>query len=191
MIGYKRHSATMPSEVTLLLRQYQAGDANALDNLAKLVYPDLKALARQRGTRIGPQVMGATTLVQETFAKFLSSGQIEPKDRGQFFGLAATIMRRLIIDEVRKHTASKRDAARLDIEQDALHDDAAVAPEFLLSVDQALDVLKNADERLARVFECRYFAGLSVIETAAALELSERSTERLWQQARNRLAELL
>jgi len=181
----------MPSEVTQLLRQFQAGDAGALDDLARLIYPDLKALARQRGARMGPQVMGATTLVQETFAKFLSSGQVEPKDRGQFFGLAATIMRRLIIDEIRKHTASKRDAPRLDIEQDALRDEAAVAPEFLLSVDQALDVLQKKDERLAQVFECRYFAGLSVVETASVLELSERSTERLWQQARASLADLL
>jgi len=96
----------MASEVTLLLNRYRDGDTGALDELAQLIYPELKAMAARR-TR-GSAGLGATTLVNETFLKLLSGGELQPEDRQQFFGLAASIMRQVIVDEVRYVTAQKR-----------------------------------------------------------------------------------
>ncbi len=179
----------MASEITLLLHAHREGDAGALDKLAYVLYPELKSMARRRsGSSAG---MGATTLVNETFLKMLSGGDLKPEDRKQFFGLAATIMRRIIVDEIRYVTAGKRDGHEVTFAETVMGDDAHTKAEFLLQVNEMLDVLEQEDERMARVFECRYFAGLTTSESAAALDTSERSIERLWSSARSRIAELI
>jgi len=179
----------MTSEVTILLRAYHEGDAGAIEKLAGLLYPALKAMARRRSTQ-GPG-MGATTLVNETFLKMLSGGELQPEDRKQFFGLAATIMRRIIVDEIRYVTAGKRAGKEVTLVETVMGDDAHTKAEFLLHVDQMLGILEAEDERLVRVFECRYFAGLTTAETAEALGVPERSVERQWSSARSRIAELI
>ncbi len=176
----------MATDFTLLLRRFHKGDQAALDALAQMVYPELKALARRRSNG---NDMSATTLVHETFLKFLSAGQVEPTDRQQFIGLAATIMRQVIIDDVRRAATNKRRGVQVPLEDELLPDDSKVKAEFLLSIDRALTEMMQVDARLVRVFECRYFGGYSTRETALALDLSERSTERLWQQARQFIAE--
>lgn len=176
-------------EVTLLLSAARDGDANALDRLAEALYPELKAMARRRAGD-GPG-MGATTLVSETFLQMLSGGKLAPKDRGQFFGLAATIMRRIIVDEIRYVTAGKRDGMKVTLAETMIGDDAHEKGEFLLQVDEMLSIVEAEDERLARVFECRYFAGLTTAETAEALDMSVRSVERAWSAARSRIASLI
>ena len=135
--------------------------------------------------------MGATTLVNETFLKMLSGGDLQPEDRKQFFGLAATIMRRIIVDEIRYVTAGKRDGQEMTLAETVMGDDTHSKAEFLLQVDEMVNILEQEDERQARVFECRYFAGLTTAETAEALDTSERSVERLWSSARSRIAELM
>jgi len=179
----------MPSEVTLLLNAHKSGDETALDKLTRLIYPELKAMARRR-TRSGPG-LGATTLVNETFVKLLSGGALQPDDRQQFFGLAATIMRQVIVDEVRHVTADKRSRNDVTYTESLASDDAQVKAEFLIQVDEVLDRLTAEDPRLAQAFECRYFAGFTTAETAESLNVSERSAERLWADARSRIAELM
>src|SRR6056297_3203387 len=98
---------SMTSQITLLLESHRAGDADALNRLATVLYPELKAMARRR--TVGKPGLGATTLVQETFLKLLSGGELQPEDRRQFFALAATIMRQGIVDEGRCAMAGKRD----------------------------------------------------------------------------------
>ena len=93
-------------EVTVLIREASNGNADALNRLADALYPELKAMARRRTP--GGAGMGATTLVNETFVKLLSGGEIRADDRQQFFALAATIMRQVIVDEIRYFTANKR-----------------------------------------------------------------------------------
>lgn len=176
-------------EVTILLQAVRDGDAAALDRLAETLYPELKAMARRR-SRIGPG-MGATTLVSETFLQLLSGGRLTSEDRRQFFGLAATIMRRIIVDEIRYVTAAKRDGKNVTLAEAVIGDDAHEKAEFLLQVDEILSIVESEDERLARVFECRYFAGLTTAETAECLSLSERSVERFWSAARSRIANLI
>ena len=176
-------------EVTLLLRAVRDGDSTALNRLAETLYPELKAMARRRaGNSAG---MGATTLVSETFLQLLSGGRLAPEDRGQFFGLAATIMRRIIIDEIRYATAGKRAGQDVTLVETVIGDDAHEKAEFLLQVDEMLSIVESENERDARVFECRYFAGLTTAETAEALSMSERSVERAWAAARSRIASLI
>lgn len=179
----------MAENVTTLLSAYRDGDASALDALATLLYPELKAMAVRR-SRAGPGV-GATTLVSETFLKLLSGGEITPRDRQEFFALTATIMRQIIVDEIRYLMAGKRERQDVTFADTIMGDDAHDKGEFLLQVDDVLRVVESEDQRLARVFECRYFAGLTIAETAEALALSERSVERHWSAARSRIAELM
>jgi RNA polymerase sigma factor (TIGR02999 family) len=176
-------------EVTLLLEEYRDGDASALDRLATLLYPELKAMARRRASNSAQ--MGATTLVNEMFLKMLTSSALKSSDRKQFFGLAATVMRRIIVDEIRHVTAAKRRGDNITLAEAMIGDDAHEKAEFLLQVDEMLVIVESEDERLARVFECRYFAGLTTPETAECLDLSERSVERFWSAARSRIADLI
>jgi RNA polymerase sigma factor (TIGR02999 family) len=175
------------SEITQLIGAHRDGDRGALGRLAELLYPELKAMARRRAQ----PSMGATTLVNETFLKLLSGGELQPDDRQQFFALAATIMRQVIVDEIRYLTAGKREHVDVTLAETLVGDDGHEKAMFLLQVDEMLSIVEQEDERLARVFECRYFAGLTTAETAAALGTSERSAERLWSQARSRIAELI
>ena len=175
--------------MTQLLREARDGSGAALDSLANLLYPELKAMARRRA-RSGPG-MGATTLVHETFAQMLSGGRLKSEDRKQFFGLAATIMRRIIVDEIRYATAGKRDGHDVTLAETMIGDDAHEKAEFLLQVDEMLSILESENDQHARVFECRYFAGLTTAETAEALSMSQRSVERAWSAARSRIASLI
>jgi RNA polymerase sigma factor (TIGR02999 family) len=173
----------------MLLEAHRDGDDTALDRLATLLYPELKAMARRRAQ--GGAGSGATTIVNETFVKLLSGGELTTGDRQQFFALVATIMRQVIIDEIRYLTAHKRARDDVTLAETLIGDDGHEKAEFLLQVDEMLGILEKEDERVARVFECRYFAGLTTVETAEALDLSERSVERFWSAARSRIAELI
>ncbi len=165
----------MNSEITVLLARYRDGDDAAFDKLSRALYPELKALANRRARG---NVMGATTLVQETYARYLSGGTLEPANRKEFFSLAATIMRRIIIDDVRKAQSAKHGAETTrDVEP---IDENQPSPQVLLAVDRELDRLTARDPRLKEVFECRYFAGYTTAETADILDLSPRTVERLW-----------
>ena len=179
----------MASEVTLLLERYKQGESGAFDALAQLIYPQLKMMA-QRRTR-GEGGLGATMLVNETFLKLLSGGELKPEDRQQFFALAASIMRQVIVDEVRYVTAQKRSGNEHTYTDSQIADPAQEQADFLLQIDQILEHLERDDELLARVFECRYFAGFTTAETAEALGMSTRSAERLWASARERIAALM
>jgi RNA polymerase sigma factor (TIGR02999 family) len=141
--------------------------------------------------RTGDARMNATTLVNETFLKLLSSERIVAEDRKQFFGLMATIMRQLIVDEIRYLTAAKRGSPDVTYTESLGTANGYDEPEFLILVDRMLERLEQQDPQLTRVFEARYFAGLTVAETADALGLSQRSVERMWAAARERLAAML
>lgn len=174
--------------ITELLYRHRRGDDRALNELAARVYPQLKILARRRA---GGGDMGATTLVQETFAKLLAGQSLAVEDRGHLFSLAATVMRQIVIDEARASRAARRQhepPASLDEQSLA---DESVGADFLLNLDRALTALHAEDERLSRAFECRYFVGLTTTETAEALGVSTRSAERFWRESRRRLGELL
>ena len=179
----------MSASVTVLLEAHRNGDGSALNQIATILYPELKSMARRRAA-VGAG-SGATTLVNETFVKLRSGGDLKTEDRRQFFALAATIMRQIIVDEIRYITANKRAREDVTLVNTVIGDDSHEKAEFLLQVDEMLGIVEQEDERLARVFECRYFAGLTTAETAEALDISERSVERAWSAARSRIAALI
>ncbi|MEM7503164.1 MAG: ECF-type sigma factor [Pseudomonadota bacterium] len=177
------------SRVTVLLQAHREGDASALDELAAILYPELKALAKAKAR--GSAGVGATTLVNETFVKLLSNGALQPEDKHQFFALTATVMRQIVIDEIRYVTARKRARKDATLIDTIMGDDGHEQADFILQVDEMLTEVAATDGRLAKVFEFRYFAGLSTAETADAMGLSNRSVERLWSSAKARIAELI
>jgi RNA polymerase sigma factor (TIGR02999 family) len=183
---------TERGEVTRLLSAYGGGDREAFGKLVPLVYEDLRRIARRhlgRGRR--GETLDTTSLVHEAYLKLVDQKQASYENRGHFFAVSAIAMRQVIIAHARRHAASKRGggqrAVTLDEERIAVDEQA----EQLLELDDALNRLAARDERLGRVVECRFFAGLSEEETAEAMGVSLRTAQRDWMRARAWLREEL
>lgn len=179
------------SEVTELLANARAGNASAWDQLVGLIYHDLKRIARHvLGSNAGA-TLNPTALVHECYLRLAKQGADGVLNRDHFLALAARAMRQLLLNHARDKLAQKRGAgaAVTDLEsaQAAVFDEA----EHLIAIDHALSQLLHENENWVRVVECRIFAGLTEVETAAALDLPLRSTQRLWSEARLRLEQLL
>jgi len=170
-----------------LLAAVDAGDTQALEELVTLVYPDLKKLAHFQLAGERPNhTLNTTAIVHEAFVR-LAGGQRAWKDRAHFLRAASKVMRHLLVDHARKRKAEKRgggvDALELD-EQRVESSEDTVA---VLALDTALKDMAAIDPRLESIVECRYFAGLTVAETAEALDMAVRTVERDWQRAREYL----
>jgi RNA polymerase sigma factor (TIGR02999 family) len=171
-------------QVTVLLKAMRAGDAKAEQNLLPLVYEELHRLARSYMRRERPNhTLQATALIHEAYLK-LAGAQVDWKNREHFIGVAARVMRRVLVDYARAHGAEARggELKRVDLEE-GLTVSAERAEELLL-VDAALERLTKSEPRQARVVELRYFGGLSVEEIANLLHISARSVKRDWLLAR-------
>ena len=176
-------------EITQLLIAHHAGDQGAFDRLLPLVYDDLRRIARRQLRRSGgAQTLNATALVHEAYFRLVDERRVDWQDRGHFFAIAARSMRRILVDYARERGAQKRGGGQAHVE--LRPDDIAVEEqaESLIALDQALATLGSFSERLARVVECRVFGGLSEEETAGALGISLRTSQREWQRARAWLA---
>lgn len=172
-------------EVTLLIDRWSSGDEEAFDRLVDLVYDDLRRIAHAQLRRSGPDhTLDTTGLVHEAYLKLARVEDPHSRNRAQFFAFFSRAMRRILIDYARARGAEKRGGTRVRVP--LTEDLAAVRAQALnvLVVDEALDFLTERDPRLARVVECRFFGGLTVSETAAALETSDRTVERDWARAR-------
>lgn len=181
-----------PGEVTQLLHAYREGDRGAFDRLVPLVYDDLRRIARHHLRRSRPgQTLDTTGLVHEYYLKMADQTHLDVQDRGHFLAVSARAMRQVIIGYARRRTASKRGGGEEQITLDEGRIAVGDQAEWLLDLDRALDRLGGRSERLARVVECRFFAGLSEEETAEALGVSLRTTQRDWTRARAWLKEEL
>jgi RNA polymerase sigma-70 factor (ECF subfamily) len=170
--------------VTRLLKAMRAGDAMAEQNLLPLVYEELHRLARSYMRRERPDhTLQATALIHEAYLK-LAGAQVDWKNREHFIGVAARVMRRVLVDYARAHGAEARggELKRVDMEEGLAV--SAERTEELLLVDAALERLAKSEPRQARVVELRYFGGLSVEEIASLLHISARSVKRDWLLAR-------
>lgn len=179
-------------DVTELLLAHRQGDRDAFDKLLPLVYDDLRRIARrQLAGSWGQQTLDTTGLVHESYLKMVDQKRVDWQDRGHFLAVSARAMRQVIISYARKRNAQKRGAgqekATLDEGRIAIDDQA----EWLLALDEALESLAAKSERLAKVVECRFFAGLTEEETAEALGTSLRTVQRDWMRARAWLKEAL
>jgi RNA polymerase sigma factor (TIGR02999 family) len=174
-------------KVADLLAAIDAGDKQALEELVTLVYPDLKKLAHFQLAGERPNhTLNTTAIVHEAFVR-LAGGQSAWVDRAHFLRAASKVMRHLLVDHARKRRAEKRgggvNALELD-EQRVESSDDSVA---VLALDTALKDMAAINPRLESIVECRYFAGLTVTETAEALGMAVRTVERDWQKARGYL----
>lgn len=179
-----------PGNITQLLVAARDGDCSAFDQLFALVYHDLRRIARGQRHE-GGETLRATALVHEAYLKMMQGASMPPTDRGHFFSTAARAMRQILVDRARRRNAQKRGAGAGIEALDEEHVGAGASPEEILGVDRALERLEELDPRLVRLVELRYYAGLSVEETAEALAVSERTVKRDWRRARAFLFEQL
>lgn len=173
-------------DLTDLLRAWRRGDGTARDALVERVYAHLKRLAsaQLRHERAGYSLQ-STDLVHETWLRLIDQLRVDWRDRAHFFGLAATIMRRVLVDRARRRQRKKRQGEEVRTGISLLPDVASGPGEVdVLDVERALEQLAREAPRAARVVEMRYFAGLEIDEVAAALEVSPATVRRDWTFAR-------
>jgi len=171
------------AQITQLLERMHAGDAGARDALFAAAYEELRRLARARLRDGGRNtVLETTSLVHECYLRFVSAGELRAEDRRAFFAYASQVMRSVILNSVRERQAERRggDVPQLtlstEIEASLSGDEAT-----LLKVHEALEVLEQADGRLAQVALMRYFGGYSEKEIAETLDVTERTVRRDWE----------
>lgn len=170
-------------EVTQLLRVLRSGSREAQEKLLELLYAELRAMAalRMKGERQG-HTLTPTALVHEAYLRLTNAQDCH--DRSHFFALAATAMRRVLVDHARTRCALKRGASpnRIDLKEADLQ--SPESDERLLALDDALDHLSRMRPRQSQVVEMRYFAGLTEEEIASVLGVTARTVNRDWQMAR-------
>lgn len=190
-VGVARLDST---DITGLLKAWGQGDQQALEQLTPLVYRQLRAQARRhmRNERSGATLQ-STALVHEVYLRLIDARTVDWTDRVHFFALSAQLMRRILIDAARARAAAKRGGgmreaahpAAVDLDQIPAADSSASS---LCALDDALEGLTRIDPRRAKVIELRFFGGLSVEETAGALQISPQTVMRDWRLARAWLA---
>jgi len=171
-------------EVTGLLRQWQAGDAAALDKLTPMVADALHRLAHRYMSRERPgHVLQTTALVNEAFVRLVGNADADWEDRTHFFAVAAQVMRHALVDYARQHQSAKRggNAVRVTLDAEMFPDDRAAE---VVALDDVLEAFKKLHPRASRVVEMRYFGGFNNKEAAEVLNVSEATVERDWRFAK-------
>lgn len=173
-------------EVTQWLQRLREGDDLALEQLMPLIYDELRLIARKqlRSERRG-HTLATTDLVNEAYLRLVDQRKLEAGDRPQFFAIAATTMRRILVDYARTRKRVKRggDAKPVPLEEaEALL--TREEAEEVLALDSALERLAVMEPRAARIVECRFYGGLTIEETSRALDVSTKTVQRDWLAAR-------
>ncbi len=180
--------------VTQLIADADAHVPTAVNRLFDLLYKDLHRVARGRVRMNGHSLdLSATSLLHETYERLVQLDELKVSDRKQFFTYAAAVMRSVVVDMARARLTDRRGGGLSDIPFDTILEGSIATPldESVLEISQALDQLAAVEPRLARVVEMRYFAGMTVDETALALGVTERTVGRDWIKARSLLAAIL
>jgi RNA polymerase sigma factor (TIGR02999 family) len=173
------------NDVTQLLVAWSNGDRAALDSLMPVVYAELSRLARAYLSRERREVtMQTTGLVHEAYLKLVDQKRVRWQNRAHFFGVAAQLMRRILIDHARARSAFKRGRGAVTVSLDEAPELAADQDTNLVELDEALERLGQIDPRQARIVELRYFGGLSVEDAAEVLEVSPTTVKREWAMAK-------
>ena len=180
------------SETTHLLRAWAEGDEGALEQLTPRVYNELRRIAGHfmQNERPGKTIQ-TTALVHEAYLKLIDINNVDWQHRAHFFAISAQVMRRILLDRARKRVTAKRGGEAPKVNLDEVPDFGSGRARDLIVLDDALNALAKVDPRKARVIELRFFAGLSVEETAEVLKVSQETVLRDWRLARSwLLAEL-
>ena len=185
-----------PIDVTQLLIAWGQGDRSARDKLLPVVYDELRRVAERVMRRESPgHTLQPTALLHEAYLKLVGQDRAECKSRVQFFGIAAHVMRRILVDHARERLADKRGGGAIQVTLGDLHQGAggsgSAAALSVLALHDALDALAEIDPFQAKLVELRYFTGLNIEETAVALEVSPATVKREWVVARSWLRRAL
>jgi RNA polymerase sigma factor (TIGR02999 family) len=170
-----------------LLEAFKRGDSQASARLISLVYEDLHRLARAQGGAPG-RTMTPTALVHECYLRIMDPAAASVESKNHFFNLASRVMRQVLCDYARERLADKRGGGAQHATLSSVDAELRAEATSLIELDDLLNRLAGENQEAARVFECRYFAGLSEQETADALGMSLRTAQREWSQARQWLA---
>ena len=171
--------------VSELLAAWSNGDQTALDQLTPLVYDELHRLARRYMRRESPgHTLQTSALVNEAYLRLVDQKKVHWQNRSHFFGIAAQLMRRILVDHVRSHGRAKRrgDAQRLSLDATVIMSKERVVD--LVTIDEALSTLAKLDPQKSRIVEMKFFGGLSTDEVAECLHVSSRTIEREWRKAK-------
>lgn len=172
--------------ITELLVKWSSGDRAALDELMPLVYGELRRLARSYLRRQRQShTLQPTALVHEAFLRLIDQKSVSLQSRGQFFGLAATSMRSILVDHARRHRAAKRGGSQYTMTLSGAERLMGKSDVDLLALDDALNALEAIKPQHSRVVELRFFGGLTIEETADVLGVSHATVERDWTFARS------
>ena len=185
-------SISTEAHITRLLRAATDGDTHARDELIPLVYADLRSIARRQLSRErSDHTLNPTDLVHEAYLKLARLDHLEWQNRAHFFAIAARSMRNLLVDHAQRRNRQKRGGGVPDLPLEDVAGLAAVDSVQVLVLDAALKTLEQRNERHARIVEYRFFAGMTIEETAEALEISPATVKRDWQLLRAWLAHKL
>jgi RNA polymerase sigma factor (TIGR02999 family) len=176
-------------DITRMLSSARKGDREAVGEVFDRVYREIRRIAHGEVRRLGAgATLNTTAVVHEAYLKLVNAPGIAWEDRSHFFAVAATAMRQILVDYARRRSAGKRGGRARAISLDDLDSSEGIAvdplSEDLIALDTALGRLATLDDRLARVVDLRFFAGLSVEETALALGVTDRTVKRDWRRAR-------
>jgi RNA polymerase sigma factor (TIGR02999 family) len=173
------------SATDLLLRA-GAGDARAVESVFPLVYDELRRLAHHHLSR-EPNVrtLGTTELVHEAYLRLIDQTRVQWTGRAHFMAIAATAMRRILVDRARARRSLKRGGSLAPVALDSVDVSTDERADLLVALDESLERLRELDERRARVVECRFFGGMSEEETAEAIGIGLRTVKRDWAKAKS------
>lgn len=172
-------------DLTALLLDWVAGEEDALARLTPVIYEDLKKIARNRlkDERVG-HTLQPTALVNEAFMRLVNQKRVRWSSRAHFFAVSARIMRRILVDHARRRRADKRHGLAAAVTLDIASDLAEPKRIDLVRLDDALETLVKLDPRQSRIVELRFFAGLTIAETAEALRISAATVKVDWAMAK-------
>jgi len=174
-----------PRSVTALLGDWSRGDESALNQLLPLVYAELRRIAvRQLRNERSNHTLQPTALVHEVYLRLVDQRQVDWHDRAHFLGVAARMMRRILVDHARRHGAQKRGDGVRCVSIDEAKEVAASNEIPILALDRALDRLEKVDSELAKIVELRAFGGLTIEEAAHVLKVSPSTAKRDWRTAK-------
>jgi RNA polymerase sigma factor (TIGR02999 family) len=177
------------AEFLRLLKEMREGNEKAWSQLVRLVYADLRRLARRHVSGSSDaNTLGATCLVHECYLRMFGPARATVENRRHFLNLASRVMRQVLCDYAREQLACKRGGMQRREDLSVVDAEEWAEAEQMVMLDDALRQLERRDKKLARVFECRYFAGLTDEEAAEALDQSLRTVQRNWHDARQWLA---
>lgn len=174
-----------PNEITKLLKDWSGGDQTALDKLTPLVYDELHLLAHQHLRREQPgHLLQTSALINEAYLRLMEEPEIHWQNRAHFFGIAARLIRQILVDEARKRNAAKRGGGAIQVSLIEAANASQQQAANVTALDEALQNLAAVDLRQSEIVELRFFGGLSIEETAQVLNVSPGTVMRDWTFAR-------